>query len=72
MDLERRVQNILRNGNAPRQRDWRGGQTSTALVFVIGILVGVLATMMCAPMHATKTGSEHQPWRIRYTTSDEA
>ena len=71
MDLERRVQEILHRRGASRRSSSRVGTTSTALVFLTGILVGVLVTSLCAPMNVTKTGAEHQPWKIRYTTSGE-
>lgn len=71
MDLERRVQEILHRHGTSRRTSSRAGTASTALVFLIGILVGVLVTSLCAPMNVTKTGTEHQPWKIRYTTSGE-
>lgn len=72
MDLERRVQEILHRRGTSRHSLSRVGTTaSTALVFLMGILVGVLVASLCAPTNATKTGADHQPWKIRYTTSVE-
>ena len=70
IDLERRVQDILRS------RDKNTTPHSAVLVFSVGLLAGLLAAIACAPLHATKTSRHYSnqegdsSWRIRYAPFD--
>lgn len=69
MDIERRIQEILhrQNGRAVVCRS----RPAPTLVFLIGLLVGLVVATVCAPLHSAKIVPHRQPWQIQYATSDE-
>ena len=70
-DLERRIQDILRYRDDSRASSRDGNSLPTFLAFAVGLLVGVLASAVCAPPRVIKTSPDNQPWQIRYAASDE-
>lgn len=70
-DLERRIQDIIH-----RQSNGRGSHkridTSlhTAIALAVGVIVGIVASHVCAPLGITKTDNHTQPWQIRYAVSE--